>query len=153
MKLKYLYSSLLFIILSMLLLNAFIIQEDGSGKSNKDIIKFSHQFHKELTDCETCHKAVTKSTTLKDRLMPNHDNCAECHDVEDSKQCGTCHYDDLYEPLIQNASKLLFNHKFHLEGQKMKCMDCHKNFDTIDYSSELSSPNPLMKDCYSCHNV
>ncbi len=152
MKLKYLYFSLLLIILSILFLNAFEIQEDDSKKSNKDIIKFSHQFHKELAECETCHKAVTLSTSLKDRLMPNHDSCVECHDVEDSEQCGTCHYDDVYEPLIQNAADLLFNHKFHLEEQKMKCTDCHRNFDVTDYGSELSFPDPLTQDCYSCHN-
>jgi len=152
MKLKYLYSLFALFIAGFLFLNVFSFQEDDAKRSNKDIIKFSHQFHKELAECEDCHKAVTQSTKLTDRLMPNHENCSECHDVEDTEQCKTCHYEDKYEPLIQNASKLLFNHKFHLEQQKMKCTDCHKNFDTIDYSSELSSPNPVMKDCYSCHN-
>jgi hypothetical protein len=152
MKLKYLYFSLLLIITGILFLNALEIQNDDSKKSNKDIIKFSHQFHKELAECKDCHKAVTQSTSLKDRLMPNHENCSECHDVDDSQQCGTCHYDDVYEPLIQNTSDLLFNHKFHLDDQKLKCEDCHKNFGGIDYGAELTSPDPLMKDCYSCHN-
>ncbi len=152
MKLKYLYLYLILSIAGILFLNAFESQNEDSKKSNKDIIKFSHRFHSELAECETCHQTAAQSTSLKDRLMPNHESCAECHDVEDSEQCGTCHYEEVYEPLIQNISGLIFNHKFHMADQKMKCTDCHRNFDQTEYGSDLSFPDPLMQDCYSCHN-
>jgi len=135
-----------------LLITAFSSRNISQPKNeNKNIIKFSHKFHSELAECESCHKAVVTSTSLKDRLMPNHDNCIECHDVEDTEQCSTCHFDETYEPLIQKKSELLFNHSSHITDQQLKCDNCHKGLNTVDYSSELALPNPIMEDCFSCH--
>src|SRR4030067_1337131 len=107
MKLAYLYFTTLTAAIAFLLLSAFnmnekIIKEEG----NNLVIKFSHSVHKDLTDCKTCHSAITASTSLKDRLFPNHDNCGECHAVDDESECKTCHYEDKYEPLTQTESNL-----------------------------------------------
>lgn len=122
----------------------------GEKKTNKDIIKFSHSVHSSI-DCESCHSAATEATSLSMRLLPIKENCASCHDVNDSEQCSTCHYEDVYEPLIQKKSELIFNHKSHLALGK-NCVDCHKGLTDVDYSFESASVNPPMENCYTCHN-
>ncbi len=74
MNIKYLYTSLSIVITAFLVIAA--IDTNGNSdneKTNKDIIKFSHALHKEATDCASCHVKVTESTSLNDRLMPDHD--------------------------------------------------------------------------------
>ncbi len=153
MKLKYLYFILLPVIAALLLLGAFSsdgIQKEMSG--NDKIIKFSHSLHSGLADCQACHSKVSESTSMKDRLLPNHDNCKDCHDTEDQEQCKTCHIDDNYEPLIQHSSEILFNHSLHINQQKMACETCHKGISKVDYAFQAEQPFPVMADCYTCHN-
>jgi c(7)-type cytochrome triheme protein len=152
MKLRYIY--ILYIsAIAVLLGTAFFPKAAADDPiDNSKLIKFSHEFHADLAECADCHTGAAASTTLDMRFMPNHDDCSACHDVEDTDNCVTCHYEDVYEPLIQKKSELFFNHKFHFEDQKIECESCHKGFKQVDYSSELSNPNPLMEDCYSCHN-
>ena len=132
---------------------AFTTNNNGEeSKTNKDIIKFSHSLHSEMMDCASCHEGVTESTNLKGRMVPEKDMCAMCHDVEDDETCNTCHYEDVYEPMTQTESALIFDHKFHLEDQELECIECHKGLDEVDYSFEASQPNPPMAQCYTCHN-
>jgi len=131
---------------------AFTTNDEPEERTNKDIIMFSHSLHAELSDCESCHTGVAESLSLSDRLLPEKDACAMCHDVEDMDACGTCHYEDVYEPMIQKKSKLLFSHKFHIDEENLECMECHKGFEEIDYSFQSSQANPPMMQCYSCHN-
>src|SRR3989339_1092393 len=108
MKLNYLYLVVLPILIGLFILTASSsIDKPEGSEGNKSLIKFSHSLHIDLTDCESCHSAVLTSISLKDRLLPNHDNCIDCHDVDDSDNCNTCHYEDVYEPLIQTKSKLI----------------------------------------------
>ncbi len=157
MKLKNIYLFLLSVFTLLILIAAF--SEDSSGedevKGNDQIIKFSHSFHADLAGCEDCHSKAAESTSLKDRLMPDHENCGTCHDVEDSEQCGTCHYEDKFEPLVQNTSaaeKLLFNHSFHIKDQNLECSSCHKGINEVDYAFQAAQPKPAMTDCLTCHN-
>jgi hypothetical protein len=152
MKIKYLYASLLIIIAALLSIAASNNGEVKNGKTNKDVIKFSHAVHAEATDCAGCHTNVSGSLSLSDRLLPEKSVCATCHDVEDDKQCSTCHYEDVYEPLVKVKSELMFNHKMHIEDQKMLCENCHKGLSDVAYSFETVSANPPMMTCYSCHN-
>jgi c(7)-type cytochrome triheme protein len=153
MKFKYLYLSLFFAAVGFLVFSAFSADEKSDDvKGNESIIKFSHQFHAELAECETCHSAVPTSTSLKDRLMPDHENCGSCHEVDNEDNCKTCHYDGVFEPLIQKTSGLIFNHSFHVTDKKMKCETCHKGITKVDYSYQAEQPFPAMEDCYSCHN-
>lgn len=152
MKLR--YYTLLFLPLSFILIFSAFTSKKSSVDitGNDEVIKFSHKLHVELAECKVCHAAVLNSISLKDRLYPNHDNCKDCHDVEDDSQCTTCHYEGKFEPLVQKKSALILNHKFHVVDKNMECQTCHKGFETVAYSSELSNPNPMMEDCYSCHN-
>jgi hypothetical protein len=153
MKLKYLYLFILPVLTGFLLLAAF--SSGGSLEEkpgNEKIIKFSHSLHADLAECQDCHAGALKSTSAKDRLMPGHPDCQGCHEVEDSDQCSTCHFDDVYEPLMQRQSELIFNHSFHVNTQNMSCDECHKGLSAVDYGFQAVQPFPAMVDCYSCHN-
>ena len=151
MKFKYLYLVLIPIFTAVLFFAAFKPSADNSPKDNSKLIKFSHKLHADVTDCESCHIAVPNSTSLNDKLLPTHESCGTCHDVEDEKNCNMCHYDDNYEPLIKKKSELIFNHSFHISKQKLECEKCHIGFKDVEYSSELANPNPSMETCFSCH--
>jgi hypothetical protein len=155
MKFKYLYIVLIPSVLVLLFLSAFkgISSQDDQGHNDK-IIKFSHKLHTDNgVACEDCHTMVPTSTKLSDRLLPNHDNCANCHDVEDEKNCSTCHYEDINEPLIQQKpDNIYFNHSLHVGQNKIKCQTCHKGIGQVDYAFQAKQTNPVMEDCYSCHS-
>lgn len=142
-----LISSVLF-----LLFTAFNSQEsDEESLTNKDIIKYSHNYHTDLTECEDCHADVLRSISLTDRLLPDHDDCEDCHDVDDDDMCGVCHYDDVYESLIQSESSLFFNHNIHIE-QELYCTDCHIGINEVDYAFQSGQKNPPMENCANCHS-
>lgn len=150
--LKYFYTVVFIAVSSFLLLTAWTYEVSGDKKNNKDLIKFSHQFHVEMAGCEDCHTAVPESVTLTDHLVPGKDDCAMCHDVED--ECDLCHYEDVFEPLVSSSNDLIFNHSYHLENEDIECVDCHTGFDGVDYSSELTSISTPMEACYEeCHNT
>ena len=94
---------------------------------------------------------MAESISLTDRLLPNHENCVDCHDVENDKECSTCHLNENYEPLMQKKSELIYNHKIH-NIQGMNCVDCHKGLDKVDYSFESTEVNASMEICAACHN-
>jgi hypothetical protein len=153
MKIKFIYLPLSLLILAFLTVAAIDADKGNEPrKTNKDIIKFSHELHSEVTDCASCHTNVASSTKLNDRLLPEKDVCATCHDVEDTDNCQMCHYEDVFEPLIQTKSSLIFNHSFHINDQKMECAACHKGLDGVDYGFESVSVNPPMSSCITCHN-
>jgi hypothetical protein len=152
---KYYYLLALPIIAGVILFSAFqskgTAQQEGK-QGNEAIIKFSHSFHKDLAECDVCHSNVKTSKSVKDRLLPNHENCKTCHDVEDSEGCKTCHYDDTFEPLIQHETNVNFDHSFHLDKQKLTCDYCHKGISDVNYAFQAAQPYPPMETCYSCHN-
>lgn len=151
MKPKILYILIFSAVLTFL---AFSVENTEEGvKSNKDIIKFSHELHAEVTDCASCHTAVPGSEKLGERLLPEKDVCADCHDVDDDENCNMCHYEDVFEPLVQATPELIFSHKFHLNyNEDVKCESCHKGMDEYAYSSENPHSNPEMATCNQCHN-
>jgi hypothetical protein len=136
---------------TVLLFAAFLSQGSEPMQNNQDLIKFSHSLHSDLVECADCHSAVVESTSLNDRLLPDHDNCVDCHDVDDDEECSTCHIDDNYEALVQTDSKLIYNHKIHTLLE-IACIDCHKGLDEVDYSFESAELNPPMEMCSGCHN-
>lgn len=119
-------------------------------RTNKDVIKFSHQVHSSV-ECEACHANAPEAENLLVRLLPAKENCTGCHDVDDSEACNTCHYENVQEPLIQKESELIFNHKFHI-NKEMNCDNCHQGLSDVDYSFESAKVNPSMENCYNCHN-
>ncbi len=151
-KIKVLYLFIFLGITALLLIGAISNEKGNTLSTNEGKIKFSHSLHKELVDCQTCHSAVMESISLKSQLFPTHDNCSDCHEVDNDEECSTCHYDDNFEALTKKESGLLFNHKFHLTDQKIDCESCHKGISEADYSWQAAQPNPPMEQCYSCHN-
>lgn len=155
MKLKYLYIVLIPSLLIFLFLSAFKGNPSQDQPEHNDkIIKFSHKLHADNgVACTDCHSSVPKSTKLSDRLLPSHDDCANCHDVEDEKNCTTCHYEDVNEALIQQKPyDIYFSHSLHVGTNKIQCQTCHKGITEVDYAFKAKQTNPMMKDCYSCHN-
>ena len=152
MKLKKFYTVLSVAVITFISVTAFTLNGGDEGNANNDIIKFSHSFHMELTDCESCHSGAADAVSLTDRLLPTKDDCAACHDVEDDEMCNTCHYEDVFEPLVQGESELIFDHSMHLSDDNTECQSCHKGLDEVDYSYESESAAPGMETCYTCHN-
>ncbi len=153
-KLKVLYLFVLISSLVFMIIGAIGNSKADEPQTNEGRIKFSHSLHKDITDCQSCHSNVTESTSLNDRLLPNHDNCSSCHEVDNEKECSTCHYDDKYEALIQTKASVFFNHKLHLQNSQLKleCESCHKGLGEVDYSWQAAGSKPSMETCYSCHN-
>ncbi|MBE2280631.1 MAG: cytochrome C [Ignavibacteriaceae bacterium] len=147
------YISILILSVSILAFSAFTSKvETAVTKGN--VIKFSHALHSELVSCEDCHSTVAKSVSLKDNLLPDKQMCATCHDVEDSDECSTCHYDGVYEKLTKVESGLIYSHAQHAvtpSGKKTECLDCHKGIENADVKFARNSFNPKMETCYTCH--
>ena len=148
---KKLYIIIFLAAASFLLFAAFFSDNTEPLKGNKDLIKFSHSLHSDLVECADCHSSVAESTSLNDRLLPDHDNCVDCHDVDDDEECSTCHVNENYEALVQTESQLIYNHKIHAI-QEIACIDCHKGLDKVDYSFESAEIHPPMEMCSGCHN-
>lgn len=151
MKLRYVYISLSVTLVSILFFTAAKVNTRNTVEDNSQKIKFSHKLHTAMMECAGCHSNVTSTTSLKERLLPKKEDCALCHDVSDEEQCGFCHYENIFEPLIPKKSELIYNHQLHVEGQKLECVKCHKGFDEVEYSTQLSSFVPAMTVCYECH--
>jgi hypothetical protein len=153
MKIKHFYIIISLCAIAFISMTAFFsrvaIDEEIGG--NKSLINFSHSFHSDLAECADCHSSVMESFSLNDRLLPDHDDCANCHEVDDDEECSTCHSNGVFEPLIQTKSELIFSHKDHL-GDELDCAKCHKDFTSIDYSDEADQKIPPMKLCVSCHS-
>src|SRR3989304_3172424 len=137
MKFKHIYLVLFPAVVLLLFISAFkgTVSQDMPGHNDK-ILKFSHKFHTEMdVDCQTCHSKVIESTKLSDRLLPDHETCGSCHDMEDENNCTTCHYEDINEPLIQKTPPdIYFNHSLHVDKNKIECQACHIGIIDVDYA-------------------
>ena len=115
---------------------------------------FSHKMHIEDigVDCISCHPSVVESKTAKDKNMPTHDECFVCHDDDTASQkCATCHADpDNPHPIPAVKRDYFFDHSFHIETQKMECIDCHRGLENTDLANEKNMP--VMEQCFQCHN-
>lgn len=133
---------------------AFSVEQTENAEiENNKIIKFSHELHAEAMDCADCHTGVTDSEKLTDRLLPDKETCAGCHDVDDDESCNMCHYEDVFEPLAKETPELIFSHKFHLDSyEDVKCEKCHQGMAEVGMGEENPLASPSMGTCYECHN-
>lgn len=126
-----------------------------STVSNKDVIKFNHQFHlsKDVgLACKDCHKGALESNKVSDNLNPKMADCSSCHDIKDQKSCNFCHYDGVYKDFAPVKKEILFSHKKHV-GQKIECTQCHTGIEKVKYSSDaINGGFPNMQNCYTCHD-
>jgi len=130
-----------------------------SSTGSETTLIFPHDLHVEGMgiECEMCHLDVAESTSGTDNLMPPMDNCAECHDVEDSDNCEMCHSDMENLDVYQRVEDFLplFNHKVHIE-QETDCEHCHAGVAASVNSADLHLPGmeagPGMDMCMHCHD-
>ncbi|MGE5682631.1 MAG: cytochrome c3 family protein, partial [Bacillota bacterium] len=153
MKPKYFYIALCIAVTGFLAFNAFSTEEGKAQQGgNEKIIKFSHKVHAELTDCQSCHSKAATSKKLDNQLFPKHEDCASCHDVEDTNNCQMCHYEGINEPLQNRKSNLMFDHNFHVTDKKMECEKCHQGIKEVDYAFKSEKAYPPMALCNTCHS-
>jgi len=146
-----------FLFIVLILLTGAALMASGyveKGSPRKKLIKFSHKFHlqEEIgASCDACHSNVFESKKATDNNLPTMDACSNCHDVEDESNCKQCHIsEEVMEPFPNPPRKISFNHKFHLENQKLECTVCHQGLDKVDYATPANLPK--METCATCHN-
>ena len=114
-----------------------------------DRIIFPHDLHFENEiDCATCHEAALTSQAPTDRLRPDMDICASCHDVESEDGCATCHsnVDEAGEYPQPTYGAARFAHAPHV-ARDIACATCH---------GAPTAPHPALPvkaDCRSCHET
>jgi len=114
-------------------------------------IRFSHAFHVGDVEasCTDCHAAAEESRSASDLLLPGHDECGSCHEVDEGGECDLCHTG---EPAGWVAPKrdVLFDHHAHVEGRGAECTRCHAG---VEHSEAPSTANlPSMETCLECHD-
>jgi len=114
-----------------------------------DAILFPHDTHVDQeVECLTCHAGADKSGSLKIRHSPTKKVCADCHEVEDKKECVKCHRKSASaRPL---AARLHFSHKDH-QGRTKECLDCHAGAAVAPTLAKVQRPR-MRQDCFRCHN-
>ena len=126
------------------------------SQQNQDrakILKFSHETHAKEAEmaCLDCHALAEKSEKAGDRLLPEKDVCANCHEVEEEENCTMCHVDmDNPESFENPVRKISFNHKKHVTDEKIECENCHPKMAAIGMDNGEKIPG--REKCNSCHN-
>lgn len=117
-----------------------------------NLIKFSHKLHvaEMEIECGDCHTSTAESVVSSDFLLPQKEQCAECHDVEDEMNCTMCHADaNRMEKFARTEREVIFNHKAHIE-QEVDCAQCHAGVENaVAASTEYL---PAMATCNTCHD-
>lgn len=134
--------------------NAGAAGNAAAGEQAVELV-FSHQYHvaEEGLECADCHAAAETSRTGLDNLMPTHETCSDCHDVEDEATCATCHADPenpRVGPRIVDYSRP-FSHERHAAAD-LACEACH----AAAGASERVEPFrhlPAMIACQDCHEA
>ncbi|HEY0093551.1 MAG TPA: cytochrome c3 family protein, partial [Archangium sp.] len=128
-------------------------------------LRFDHAQHlKAGAECVTCHDAARTSGTVTDRILPGHEECESCHDIEAAQKgektdpaasCNTCHpgFDStvrLAPPKVDvPPANLRFNHKVHVD-KKVECATCHGAMTDVRLASRQQLPK--MATCFECHD-
>ncbi|HEY3295560.1 MAG TPA: cytochrome c3 family protein [bacterium] len=116
-------------------------------------LKFSHGFHQEQgITCDQCHVNAKTSATGKDDLLPGHAQCSQCHDVQKTTECSTCHLSQAPKPsarIVDYSPK--FSHQRHIEQGKLECTLCHTNLDSALTPHQMGH-GPNMGECMTCHD-
>ena len=134
---------------SMILIACFVLSLAVGASASETVsgIAFDHALHIEMDmDCDACHGNATTSKVGTDWLLPEKAVCADCHDVDDDGECGTCHIqaDDPTGYAAGHSPVDKFSHAAHLDAG-MDCAECHG----ADPSALVAVP--AKSDCRSCH--
>jgi len=120
-------------------------------------IKFDHQNHADL-ECPDCHGIASESVLSEDKLYPEMDVCADCHNIDDDENCGICHRNtDEPEASPNPKREISFSHKKHHELE-VDCTVCHRMSGTINIPGKLVCMNchdshMASDDCSLCHGT
>lgn len=118
-----------------------------------DQIIFSHLLHVEEyeTQCSDCHDGVEKSRSIETSVLPTHETCEECHEVDDEDECALCHTNGKSpsHKLASHVKEAVFDHLAHLAREGVECRTCHPAAWTSPRASDRLVPG--MKECASCH--
>lgn len=132
-------------------------------------VSFSHVEHlkKEKLDCAFCHDAATSSTTSSDKMIPGHEECSICHELDEKEplkevaagkpdaKCVSCHpgWDGKSVPAAVSipAPNLKFNHKIHV-SKKIRCQECHGDLLKEEVGLATRLQLPKMSTCLKCHD-
>lgn len=119
-------------------------------------VKFSHKNHvgERAIQCVNCHN-MAESMTSKDKNIPGHDVCGECHSMENAPDdCRLCHTNaENPSGVTLSSQELLFSHKQHLKDKpdNRACLECHSGVDKT--KGTLTDINfPTMTKCFTCHD-
>jgi|GEM_PF-313272 len=116
--------------------------------SQGDYFKFSHKKHIESdVTCTTCHPKSETSLNPQDNLFPSHDECSQCHEIEEN--CSTCH---IGEPREIEKPALYISYFPHKKHFKFDCSTCHQKIKGEDiFLSMREYAYPKMNTCITCH--
>lgn len=146
---SYLLLSLLLCLCSALLI---IAMPGRDVRSSVKRIAFSHQKHKDLAECGTCHAAAA-SELATDNIFPKPEACLGCHEEKDVRKYWNLADDaKVADASLPRADRhLIFSHKFHVEKTRLECQHCHSALFTAA-DEEAVSGIPEMTLCAECHN-
>ena len=107
-------------------------------------IMFDHSSHFVDRDiaCASCHSAPS-SIMSSDKNIPGHENCADCHTMENAPEdCALCHADP-NEPIgvTLPEREIIFSHAAHVKptaGADL-CLSCHKDVPTGKFAYRVLS--------------
>lgn len=142
-------TSLIITLLGFLTVTAY--EQPASG------VKFNHAAHfgERNIECVTCHAGIVRSMSVKEKDIPGHDVCSQCHSVENAPEdCKLCHINPNDPTGVSwSQPELIFAHKTHLPSQPISrnCLGCHSDVDKA--KGRLTADNfPQMEDCFVCHD-
>ena len=147
MKKHYLFLGLLLVAL----VSVLVISTSPRGAVADDgTVMFSHEKHKDLAECGTCHATAATSTRADDQLLPKPEVCASCHEAKDVRGYWSLKDDAALDAPVfpVKKSELFFSHQFHLEKGGATCATCHAGIAADKDDEEM----PSMETCYGCHN-
>lgn len=105
-------------------------------------LKFSHSLHKQTAEmtCVQCHGSATE-VKPGIRKNPDHQQCKECHDVENKQECKLCHTDEVKGGGFGKP----FNHTTPEWSSRIHGLDANANLVECRVCHEQSS-------CDRCHS-
>lgn len=132
-----------------------------------DRIRDAHDVHRQNDlACEVCHEPAAASKSGTDNLLPTHEVCATCHEVEDNAECGMCHSDTTAPRAAAHVTTVVqkFSHAAHV-AKGIECATCHLDAaatagdfaavgDDAAARSDAAAGKPhlpSMASCRTCH--
>lgn len=144
---KSLYS-IIALFIALFVAAVLMLPAPGGVRADGGDIAFSHETHKDRTECGTCH-AAESSSSADDNLYPTPEACASCHDPADVR--GYWNLEDNAaldkQYLVAKDRQLLFSHSTHLGDAGLTCEACHAGVLQAD-----GKAFPEMNVCSSCHS-